>query len=241
MRFFPRFVIFAVFALLTAGMLHGADVRQVQDKLKAQDFYFGEPTGVMDEETSTALRRYQIRNDLAVTGELDEATAKSLGVTGSSSAPVATSDREFLQNKVVGVEQPQSTGRSTVPSAPQMSPAERRQVLVTEFLAPSSYAAVEPTSQLEVVRWTQSRLKESGYYQSGIDGVPGEGTRRAVAAYQADHGIRPTGLLDDVTLDLMENQLVSGPARRTFEINVDVGSAGPALRGQQVFRGLRVR
>ncbi len=226
--------------LLSGGALHGADVRQVQDKLKAQDFYFGEPSGVMDEDTATALRRYQIRNDLAVTGELDEATAKSLGVsaTAPAAANTASADRKFLENKVVGVEQPQTTPPPAIPSTPTVSLAERKQLLVSEFLALTSYAAADPASQAEVVRWSQSKLKESGYYQSRIDGVPGDGTRRAVAAYQADHGLRTTGLMDELTLEFLETRIVSRPGPRNFEINVQMA---PPIRGQQIFRGLRVR
>jgi hypothetical protein len=46
----------------------------------------------------------------------------------------------------------------------------------------------------------QLRLRELGYYRGGIDGSFGRGSRSALARFQRDHGIRPTGWLDEHTL-----------------------------------------
>lgn len=46
----------------------------------------------------------------------------------------------------------------------------------------------------------QLRLRELGYYRGGIDGSFGHGSRSALARFQRDHGIRPTGWLDEHTL-----------------------------------------
>ena len=43
-------------------------VLQLQAQLQQAGFYQGQPTGVYDEETATAVSRYQIRNGLAITG-----------------------------------------------------------------------------------------------------------------------------------------------------------------------------
>src|SRR3712207_4352959 len=55
----------------------------VQQKLKDQGFYYGEITGNKDADTTAAIRRYQIRNGLKITGELNAETQKSLGVRGA--------------------------------------------------------------------------------------------------------------------------------------------------------------
>ena len=39
----------------------------------------------------------------------------------------------------------------------------------------------------------QKALARRGYYYGPIDGDIGPGSRRAIARYQADHGLRPTG------------------------------------------------
>jgi hypothetical protein len=42
----------------------------------------------------------------------------------------------------------------------------------------------------------QRRLARAGYYRGAIDGVIGEGTRRAVAAYERNNGLSVDGRID---------------------------------------------
>lgn len=46
----------------------------------------------------------------------------------------------------------------------------------------------------------QSRLRELGYYRGPVDGDFGRGSRAALARFQRDRGLRPTGSLDERTL-----------------------------------------
>ena len=55
------------------------NVRAVQEKLRDSGLYFGEIDGVYSSELAAALGRYQIRNGLPITGQLDVATSKALG------------------------------------------------------------------------------------------------------------------------------------------------------------------
>jgi hypothetical protein len=57
----------------------GANVREVQEKLRERGFYSGEIDGVYSTELAAALTRYQIRNGLAITGQLDLETSDALG------------------------------------------------------------------------------------------------------------------------------------------------------------------
>lgn len=50
----------------------------------------------------------------------------------------------------------------------------------------------------------QLRLRELGYYRGSIDGSFGHGSRSALARFQRDHGIRPTGWLDEHTLHALQ-------------------------------------
>src|SRR5215210_731699 len=61
----------------------------IQQTLKDQGFYYGEITGQKDADTTAAIRRYQIRNGLQITGELNAETQKSLGVQGKAPATPA--------------------------------------------------------------------------------------------------------------------------------------------------------
>jgi hypothetical protein len=51
-------------------------------------------------------------------------------------------------------------------------------------------------THVRVVRETQRALNDEGYDAGPVDGVPGPRTRHALARFQRDHGIRPTGRLD---------------------------------------------
>jgi putative peptidoglycan binding protein len=46
----------------------------------------------------------------------------------------------------------------------------------------------------------QSQLQRDGYYDGPIDGVLGPMTREAIAAFQADHGLAVTSVIDEPTL-----------------------------------------
>src|SRR6476661_609501 len=65
-------------------------VESAQQKLKDDGFYYGEVNGTKDTETTAAIRRYQIRNGLKITGELDAETLRSLGVDSKPATQPAT-------------------------------------------------------------------------------------------------------------------------------------------------------
>ena len=124
-RFLP--LLAAVISLsLLSSVAANDNVRAVQTKLKDGGFYFGEIDGAFSSDLSAAMTRFQIRNGLQVSGQLDEETSKALGVTAAvtSTTPEAAttsetwrrlrkSDREFL------AKQPSAPTRaSQAPTAP---------------------------------------------------------------------------------------------------------------------------
>ena len=63
-----------------AGFVRADDnVRGVQTKLSDEGFYFGQIDGAYSSDLSAALSRYQIREGLPITGQLDAETSKALG------------------------------------------------------------------------------------------------------------------------------------------------------------------
>ena len=52
----------------------------------------------------------------------------------------------------------------------------------------------------QVIVNVQTQLRADGYYAGSIDGVLGSQTRRALAAFQADHGLAVTSGVDEPTL-----------------------------------------
>src|SRR3981081_2481706 len=84
-----------VFIFLVATALARADqtIESVQQALKDQGFYYGEVTGEKNADTTAAIRRFQIRNGLQISGELNDETLKALRSNASSApapAPVAS-------------------------------------------------------------------------------------------------------------------------------------------------------
>jgi hypothetical protein len=80
-RFISCFL--AVFFVATLPLHADDSIRDVQTRLKAGGFYFGEITGRYDSETAAGVTRYQIRNGLKITGKLDQPTRYALGVTAT--------------------------------------------------------------------------------------------------------------------------------------------------------------
>ena len=60
-------------------------IESVQQALKEQGFYYGEITGEKNADTTAAIRRFQIRHGLQITGELNEETLRLLGSAPSAS------------------------------------------------------------------------------------------------------------------------------------------------------------
>lgn len=74
-----RLPFFLATALLLAAATADDRLRDVQTMLKAQGFYYGDITGTDSPETTAAIRRYQIRNGITVTGKLNDDTLAALG------------------------------------------------------------------------------------------------------------------------------------------------------------------
>src|SRR6185312_6108591 len=62
-------------------------IADVQQALKDQGFYYGEINGQKDADTTAAIRRYQIRNGLQITGDLNDETLRSVQANKSASPP----------------------------------------------------------------------------------------------------------------------------------------------------------
>ena len=61
--------------------ISSATIKSLQQALKGRNLYTGAATGTLDQATRDALARYQLEQGQPATGDPDEATIKSLGVT----------------------------------------------------------------------------------------------------------------------------------------------------------------
>lgn len=130
-----------LFCWLALGLCLGSvqadeTVRQLQAQLKQAGFYQGQPTGVYDEETATAVSRYQIRHGLAITGKMDAATLSALHVTPPKSNPtpepaaeagtwrrLRNGDMQFLQKLNAGEIPPPKPPSSASPKGLVVAPS----------------------------------------------------------------------------------------------------------------------
>lgn len=212
----------AVFFVSLSLARADSSVEQVQHALKDQGFYYGEITGQMDADTTAAIRRFQIRNGLKVTGQLDGETQKSLGVSGAAatvkpSAAATAAPRATTPPDISG-----GRDESAPPTEPQIQPSPRVEVPpdynqpppdtqppleaqpgITDVFVGTPFATAPPEVQQRVVIGAQTVLMRAGYYRSGIDGDFGPGTAAALRAYQVRVGLEPTGRLDMRTLSAL--------------------------------------
>jgi peptidoglycan hydrolase-like protein with peptidoglycan-binding domain len=77
-----KFGLLSILFLCSILRFHADDqIAAVQEKLKSRGFYYGEVDGENSNETAAAITRFQVRNGFKVTGELNEETLRSLGLT----------------------------------------------------------------------------------------------------------------------------------------------------------------
>ena len=169
--------------LAAAPVSADENVRAAQARLKEAGFYFGQASGEMDDETSAAISRYQIRNGLQITGQLDAETAKKLGVTAAPAASTTTadsgtwqrlrkSDRQFLERL-------ESTKPGRKPGKVAAAPAARRTEPAVAQPSPaiSSSSRAVPTASVpeisdgSVLVLSQERLRDyvGAFVLAGLD------------------------------------------------------------------------
>ena len=99
------------------------NVRAVQTKLKEGGFYLGEIDGAYGSELAAALTRYQIRNGLPITGQLDVDTSNALGAKPAVAASASTREQSSETWRRLRVSDKEFPGK-TVWRAPSASPNE---------------------------------------------------------------------------------------------------------------------
>src|SRR5437773_11475371 len=107
-------------AMCVAGLVRADQTTQsVQQALKGQGFYYGNVTGDKSAETTAAVRRYQIRNGLQVTGEINPETLRSLNLSSNAASfSHPTSKSAVTQSNSSRPEDNSQVGQNALPSSP---------------------------------------------------------------------------------------------------------------------------
>jgi peptidoglycan hydrolase-like protein with peptidoglycan-binding domain len=198
-----RRIVYLIVALFVMGAARADQtVQSVQQALKDQGFYYGNVTGDKSAETTAAVRRYQIRNGLQVTGEMNPETLRSLNVNSNVAASSQSKPAVAQQNTnaVRPVETPRADQNSVQqpPSAPDHQP-EMNPALLNAGHQP----VLTRMNKRMVLAEVQQQLISRGYYQGRADGRHGRRTALALRAFQFDSGLPPTGRLDMSTLNTL--------------------------------------
>ncbi len=214
---------------LTGSAFADDQLRNAQMELKSQGFYYGEATGQSTADTTAAIRRFQIRNGLEVTGELNKETLDALALGGATKPPepqvapppaaqpaspaastrppvnlrrdetAEDSDRAFLRRE--------ETRRQPLPEDPAVVPPpapvpEATSDFATVFQR-TPYATAPPEVQEQTLRRAQTLLAQRGFYRGAIDGTPGPATEEALLGFQSKSRLPLTGRLDLQTLSTL--------------------------------------
>jgi peptidoglycan hydrolase-like protein with peptidoglycan-binding domain len=198
-------------------------IESAQQKLKDAGFYYGEINGQKDGDTTAAIRRYQIRNGLQITGELNQETLNSLGLRSKPASTPTTRPAQTPGPPPPDYVQPTP--------APRVTPGPRSQFEDDYENAPeppsprlergnvfesTPYEAAPPQVQQQILFEAQMILMRAGFYREEIDGLYGPAMNFALRNYQARFGLRPSGRFDVETLDslgLLPEQRTTGVHR----------------------------
>jgi peptidoglycan hydrolase-like protein with peptidoglycan-binding domain len=227
-----------LFVLLGMATLARADqtTENVQQALKDQGFYYGEITGQKDTDTTAAIRRYQIRNGLQITGELNDETLRSIQahkpaspapIVAATPAPASTAaptpDTSDLRANAAPEEDSVVQPPATAPQDRALHPGTHEEpVAITgDLLAGTPYEGASPDAQRSVVTSAQKALARRGLYHNEINGVFGPNLEFSLRAYQSRVGLAVSGRLDLGTLAALEllpgaNDPVYTPRRRVW-------------------------
>jgi peptidoglycan hydrolase-like protein with peptidoglycan-binding domain len=163
-----------------------AQTMEMQRALTARNLYQGPIDGVWGPKTESALRNFQTQSGLEATGELNDTTARALGMQ--------TADMSAQRQTVSG------TDRTTQTSPPATGTA--RPHSQAELEDGASNVHLHSLTQ-EQAREMQQRLQLLGYYRGPIDGKVGEGTRAALTRFfQRQADLARQGVVSNSTISL---------------------------------------
>jgi peptidoglycan hydrolase-like protein with peptidoglycan-binding domain len=222
-------------------------IESVQQALKDQGFYYGEINGETNATLTAAIRRYQIRNGLQVTGQLNDETLQSLGVkssggsrqtikSGSPAPPAASTLNESPSDEAENATPAPSVqnfgnapeNQQVYPSSPTGPPTSS-----AAMFAGTPFETAPPMVQRNVVVSAQIALARYGLYRQQIDGIYGPAMELSLRAYQARMRLPVSGRLDLETLAAL--RLLPGPRHRYYDpYRQRMRPPGPPVPGEWI-------
>jgi N-acetylmuramoyl-L-alanine amidase len=187
----------------------GDSVKELQSMLVLLGYYPGPVSGLYQENTQTAVRRFQEAAGITPDGIVGPATWSSLlpvpssegnppaqAGTSSSSTTTTTTSSSNTTAPSPSTTPPATNGSSgSQPTTPAPEPSTSQ---------PSANRPIlRPGMEGDAVRQLQSRLKELGFYTGPIDGIFGSQTEAAVRRAQTENSLEVDGIVGPATWDAL--------------------------------------
>ncbi len=143
-RFLASVLVAGLLLSFTQSARADETIRKAQARLHEQGFYYGSIDGVSGDETTQAIRRYQIRNGLAITGQLNDETLRSLQLGGSAGSSSGSTPRAGstpparTPPPVISGRSDREPAPSREPTPPPLAPSPARPPVAATPPAPST-------------------------------------------------------------------------------------------------------
>lgn len=126
---------------------------------------------------------------------------------------IGSTARNLIQNTVV-TGTPGGAAAPASPASPSTAPATAQSATLPASLrdVASGARTLEKGSRGDDVKAVQNGLKKLGLLSGAADGIFGNGTANAVAAFQRREGLTPSGRVDQATVTALDKALSSAPA-----------------------------
>ena len=217
-----RIAIFLPCLALSFATLQAADqTREIQKELKEEGFYFGEVDGTAGPALSAAIKRFQIRNGLEVTGDASQETLSALGIGGQKPAATAKSapipGLKSAPARPAPAPQQQSVTRAPAPEVARRPPVDLRK---NEEIVESDRRALRETAPQVVPRDPSVVPPPADPYRGPVV----EGRSRYAEIYAATPFATAPAALQEQTLRAAQRML----AGQGYYSDAVDGDPGPA-------------
>ncbi len=173
--------------------VYNSRVEEIQKILKETGIEPGPIDGVMGAQTRVAIRRFQKKNGLKLTGKIDSVTQLALNREEETEKPLSQLETAF------------DKWESSLPN--KDAPAKIDKEDLTNRAKVQHEVLTSRLNSNERIRQIQAVLKNAGFYKGEIDGKIGPRTNAAIRAFQRAKKLNPDGVVGARTWEELKGYL----------------------------------